>query len=203
MNGFLDLLRFPCAYESTYADIPIVKNKAMKTASEVVAKEMLKDVLMGVDSRGKAVIVTTFSSHIARLKSIVEFGRQLKRKVVFLGRSLAKYSKAAEDTDVMHFPDVEVVGFGKQIKKKLKEIERKLGRSSNRVKWGPRVIDLDILLYGNLILNEAELTIPHPLVHQRDFVLRPLAEIVPEVKHPGLKKTIKELLLEKDAQKQT
>ena len=86
---------------------------------------------------------------------------------------------------------------------KLKAIERKLGRDSNKanpapgwVKWGPRTIDLDILLYDNLILEEPGLTIPHPLFHKRIFVLRPLAEIAPEAKHPVLKTTVKELLLE-------
>ncbi len=78
----------------------------------------------------------------------------------------------------------------------LKGIERKLGRDSKEVKWGPRAIDLDILLYDNLILNEPGLIIPHPLFHKRAFVLRPLAEIAPEVKHPVLKKTVKELFLE-------
>jgi len=85
---------------------------------------------------------------------------------------------------------------------RLKGIERKLGRDFSEVRWGPRTIDLDILLYGNLILNEPGLTIPHPLFHKRVFVLRPLAEIAPEIKHPVLKKTVKELFLEKDAQKQ-
>jgi len=101
-------------------------NKAIKTPSEMVAKEMLRDVMLGVDSKGKAVIVTTFSSHIARLKSIVEFGRKMQRKIVFLGRSLAKYVEAAENIDLVQFSkEVEIVKFGKKIKKKLQEIMAK------------------------------------------------------------------------------
>jgi len=101
-------------------------NQAIKTPSEIVAKEMLRDVMLGVNSKGKAVIVTTFSSHIARLKSIIEFGKKMQRKIIFLGRSLAKYVEAAENIDLVQFSkDVEIVKYGNQIKKKLKEIMKK------------------------------------------------------------------------------
>jgi mRNA degradation ribonuclease J1/J2 len=73
-----------------------------KTPSESVAREMLKDALLGFDSKGKAVIVTTFSSHIARLKSIIDFGRKLNRKIVFLGRSLAKYVEEEKQAQLKH-----------------------------------------------------------------------------------------------------
>lgn len=98
----------------------------IKTPSEMVARELLRDAMLGVDSRGKAVIVTTFSSHIARLKSIIDFGHQLNRKIVFLGRSLAKYCCAAEDVGIYPFSkEVELVKFGKHIKQRLREIEKK------------------------------------------------------------------------------
>ena len=97
----------------------------IKTPSEMVAKEMLRDVMLGVDSKDKAVIVTTFASHLARLKSIIEFGKKMNRKIVFLGRSLAKYTAAGEKVDLVNFSkDVEIVKFGKQIKRRLKKIER-------------------------------------------------------------------------------
>ncbi|MCM8765945.1 MAG: 2-amino-4-hydroxy-6-hydroxymethyldihydropteridine diphosphokinase [Candidatus Omnitrophica bacterium] len=78
--------------------------------------------------------------------------------------------------------------------RKLKNIEHILGRRKTSLRWGPRCIDLDILFYNKLILNTKELTIPHPEIPKRFFVLKPLNEISPLFKHPLLKKTIKELL---------
>ena len=72
-------------------------------------------------------------------------------------------------------------------------IELKMGRRRTQPK-GPRTIDIDILLFGNSIIDTAALTIPHPAMHQRRFVLEPLAEIAPELRHPVLKKTVREML---------
>ena len=98
--------------------------REIKTPSELVAKEMLRDVMLGVNSEGKRVIVTTFASHLARLKSIIEFGKKMNRKIIFLGRSLAKYTEAGENIDLVNFSrEVEIVKFGKQIKNRIKKIE--------------------------------------------------------------------------------
>ena len=75
--------------------------------------------------------------------------------------------------------------------------EVRLGREQT-FHWGPRLIDLDILFYDDLILKTESLTIPHPHLHERAFVLVPLAEIAPDFIHPVLKKTIKELLMSVD-----
>lgn len=81
----------------------------------------------------------------------------------------------------------------RQLLKQFLMIEEKLGRVRT-TKWASRVIDLDLLFYGNEITRDEDLIIPHSLMHKRWFVLRPLAEIAPEAVHPVLKKSIKELL---------
>ncbi|MBI2541983.1 RNase J family beta-CASP ribonuclease [Candidatus Woesearchaeota archaeon] len=109
--------------DSTYAA------DARKMPSESIAKEMLREIMLGIESKNKHVVVTTFSSHIARLNSIVEFGRKMNRKIVFMGRSMAKYVRAAEAAGIANFSNkVEVLKFSGQIKRKLKAIAKDRGR---------------------------------------------------------------------------
>jgi ribonuclease J len=101
-----------------------------KTPSERIARDLLEDVLMTTSNENSCIIVTTFSSHIARLKSIVDFAKQLKRKVLFVGRSLYKYVSAADRVKLVPFmKDIELVTFTNQIKRKLKLVDKE------RNKW--------------------------------------------------------------------
>src|SRR5262249_50455091 len=87
----------------------------------------------------------------------------------------------------------------RQLMSAVLEIERDLGRNRKRggpspVRTkGPRTIDIDILLFGNSVIDLPGLTVPHPAMQQRRFVLEPLAEIAPDLRHPELKHTIREL----------
>jgi 2-amino-4-hydroxy-6-hydroxymethyldihydropteridine diphosphokinase len=83
--------------------------------------------------------------------------------------------------------------FPRQLLARLKQIERAMGRKK-RVAKGPREIDLDILLYGDSVVKAPELEVPHPRMAERRFVLEPLAEIAPEKRHPGTRKTVREML---------
>jgi len=105
--------------ESTYG------NKPGRTPSESIAKQMLRDSLELADTKKNAIIVTTFSSHLARLKSILELGQKHNRKVVFLGRSMAKYIAAGEKVGIINISKkAEIVKYGSKVEKKLKQIEK-------------------------------------------------------------------------------
>ena len=83
--------------------------------------------------------------------------------------------------------------FPMQLLKRVGKIERVLGRVRTVAK-GPRAIDIDILLYGSAAVRTPELEIPHPRIAERRFVLAPLADLVPELRHPITRKTVRELL---------
>jgi 2-amino-4-hydroxy-6-hydroxymethyldihydropteridine diphosphokinase len=81
----------------------------------------------------------------------------------------------------------------RQLLTEMMRIEEKMGRF-RRMKWEPRVIDLDILYFNDAVISEPGLSVPHPHLHERRFTLVPLAEILPSMVHPVLKKSNKELL---------
>ena len=81
-----------------------------------------------------------------------------------------------------------------QLLAELQRIESEIFHRTRDLLWGPRSMDLDILFYGDMILNEESLTIPHPRLHERRFVLAPLAELDPKLIHPLLGTTVTSLL---------
>ena len=84
----------------------------------------------------------------------------------------------------------------------LLKIEQKMGRIRSGIRWESRVIDLDILLFGNEIINDKNLTVPHPRMHMRRFVMAPMADIAPELIHPVQGKSMADLLGEISSEEQ-
>ena len=84
----------------------------------------------------------------------------------------------------------------------LKSIEHRAGRKRDTVRFGPRVLDLDIIFYEDLVMHTPQLSIPHPRMHKRRFVLRPVCDIDPHIKHPVLDRTVQSLLKNLDETEQ-
>ncbi|MBW1779030.1 MAG: 2-amino-4-hydroxy-6-hydroxymethyldihydropteridine diphosphokinase, partial [Deltaproteobacteria bacterium] len=73
-------------------------------------------------------------------------------------------------------------------------VQEAAGRRRDRIRFGPRILDLDILLYGHRMIHRGDLVVPHPRMHERRFVLQPMCDIDPDVMHPVLKKSMQSLL---------
>ncbi len=105
--------------ETLYADVH------GKCPSEAIARQMLKDLIACTDCEGKGIIVTTFASHIARLKSTIELGQKMGRKVVLFGRSLKKYVEAAERINIVNFTkNVEIYSRRYELEKVMRRINK-------------------------------------------------------------------------------
>jgi len=96
--------------------------------------------------------------------------------------------------------EVETELFPRQLLSRTQKIERLMGRQPTRPK-GPRTIDIDILFYGQAIVDTPSLEIPHPRVADRRFVLEPLAELAPDLRHPATRRTVREMLAQVAHQK--
>jgi len=96
-----------------------------KTPSEKIARALVEEVLLTIKNENSAIFVTTFSSHIARLKSIVDFGKKLDRRIYFMGRSMKKYVSASINVKMCPFQkDIQLVSYKNQLDSTLKKIEK-------------------------------------------------------------------------------
>lgn len=144
------------------------------------------------------MLFLAFGSNLGdREKNISEaYGKITERIGEIVSRSVFYVTRPEGfQSENLFFNSVCKVETGKDIHSVFKivnNIEKELGRlsKSNGGNYSDRPIDIDILLYDNLILHEPDLTIPHPLFHLRRFVLEPMAEIAPEIVHPVLGETI-------------
>ncbi len=95
--------------------------------------------------------------------------------------------------------EIETALFPRQLLARTQKIETELGRK-RKVAKGPRTIDIDILLYGSFVIDTPDLQVPHPRMAERRFVLEPLAQLAPELRHPVLRRSVSELLAATRAQ---
>ena len=140
----------------------------------------------------------------------LSLGSNVGERAANLRTAIARLGKLGRVTAVSSFYETEPVEFAaqpwflncaveldtekmpKQLLAAILDIEKEMGRRRVQKK-GPRTLDIDILLFGNSIIKMQGLTIPHPAMHERRFVLEPLAEIAPEARHPVFKRTVREL----------
>jgi len=107
----------------------LYSGKERKTPSERIARNLVEDAISSVRDRNAAFIITTFSSHISRLKSIVDFGKKTGRQIIFIGRSLNKYVNAAIKVGQCPFKnEVTMIKFRKQVDSILKKVEKERGK---------------------------------------------------------------------------
>ena len=137
-------------------------------------------------------------SNLGNRKEILEKAIELiAQKVgIIISQSKDYETKPWGVTDQPDFLNLAIAVYTSQspweVLERTQSIENQLGRV-RKEKWGARLIDIDILFYGDEIINESNLKVPHPLMQERDFALTPLAEIAPNFVHPVFGKTVLEL----------
>jgi 2-amino-4-hydroxy-6-hydroxymethyldihydropteridine diphosphokinase len=148
-----------------------------------------------------AVIHLLLGSNIGnRLKQLEKAREQVEGKIGKIVKKSKVYEtqpwgENEQDEFLNQALEVESKLKPKKVLEKIAEIEKLMEREET-YKWGPREIDIDILMYEDEMICEMDLTIPHPFLHERRFTLIPLSEIAPDLYHPIMGATILDLLLE-------
>lgn len=122
--------------------------------------------------------------------AIARIGRVINKSSVYKTKAWGKNDQPDFLNQVL---EISYRGTPQQLLNQVLNIEKEMGRV-RETKWGPRVIDIDILFFGNEVIDEPALKIPHPEIQNRKFTLVPLNQIAPDVIHPRLNKTINDLL---------
>lgn len=143
-------------------------------------------------------IGTNLGNRKGNLRKAIEMigehiGRVINSSSVY---ETAPWGFDSEDDFLNMVVTVETSDTPSELMKNITRIESMLGRERNQNRYSSRIIDIDILLYDDLVTHENGLKIPHPLLHERRFVLVPLCELAPDMIHPVLKKSISVLLEE-------
>jgi len=141
----------------------------------------------------------------------LSIGSNLGNRIINCKKSLREISRISIITSISSLYETEPIGNSNQprfinlavsintrlpsplLLEMIKKIETNIGRFKNE-KWGPRIIDIDIIFYNNICINQSSLVIPHPSAHSRRFVMEPINEIAPNLIHPVLKRDITTLL---------
>lgn len=201
----------------------------LERVAETLAEEMLKSIsgLCKIDLEIKkpwapvGLPLKTVSVKISREwhTTYIAFGSNIGDSETYLNEAVEKIGQiptctvekvssylVTEPYGVTDQPDflnaclkMRTLLYPEELLKELNRIEKEAGRE-RIIHWGPRTLDLDILLYDDIVLEEDNLCIPHVEMHKRSFVLEPLAEIAPYKRHPVYGKTVREMLEEIQAQ---
>lgn len=150
---------------------------------------------------------------LANARCFLSLGSNVGEREANVRAAIERLGRVGEVRKVSSFYETEPVEFTEQpwfvncvvelktelgaveLMRELLKVEREMGREREAVATkGPRVIDLDLLLFGDEVIDTEELTVPHPAMHLRRFVLEPLSEVAPEVVHPELRKSAREML---------
>lgn len=184
----------------------MAKKKKVKKVVKAVKGKKAKKTLKGKRRAGLATAYLGLGSNVGDREEYIEQAVFLLEKnpnIQVYKRSSNYETEAEGGADQPPFINAAVEIRTKLPPHKLlefcQEIETALGRE-REVEWGPRTIDIDILLYENEIISDDKLQVPHPLMHERMFVLRPLKEIAPHMIHPVLEKSIEALYDERKAE---